>query len=713
MNAQQPDQPSLADRLRSVRVSTREDLEVSRHVFRGEPCYIVRDPITFQSHHFGPDDYRVLVSIDTTRTLGEIYDELAERDGLSGEDEECFYQFVFSLHRFGFLNLPISDDKLLYRRYQAKQQAKVKQRVMGFLFLQIPLVNPDAFLARTMSLTRWMFSRTFFVIWLLLVGSALYVAAVNWQELIQPVHGLLATRNLVVMWFTLIGLKIFHEFGHAYACKHFGGHVPEMGAYLIAFTPCAYVDATACWGFPRKRERVIVSLAGVYFELIIAALAVFVWAATSESLLNSIAYNIIFLASAVTLLFNINPLMRYDGYYVASDMLEIPNLRARSTQYVLGLAKRWLVGVEGVKAPPGPRRLRMILLSFGLCASTYKTLVLLGIATMVALKFSTVGLFLAAMFLSTTIVGIVRKLAGYLWRSPETSPVRFRAVAISVQLFVLLPLIAALVPLPSHVRAAGAVTAENETVVRARAAGFVEEVVFETGHDAEAGELLVRLADSSLDESVAEARAELDASRIRLMAYEFGDPAAARQEVERLRSQGSALALRLKQQGDLRVSAPVSGCVADGIDACAVGSYVQVGDVLASLISGQWHVRAVITAEQYAAAAPVAGDRASFRIAGADGASLSGVIKSVSPVGSRQVDLLSLTHVAGGDVVVEPTTGEATQPYFEVRIALDSAADVPLRQGLTGVIQLDAQSEPVLMRAYRAVTRFTNKIRKS
>ena len=295
----------------------------------------------------------------------------------------------------------MSDDKILYRRYQARQSVRRRQKIMGFLFLQIPLINPNAFLERTMPLMRWLYSPIAFVLWLILVGSAGYVAVANGSELLQPANGLLATRNLIFMWFTLISLKVIHEFGHAFACKHFGGHVPEMGVYMIAFTrPAHYVNATAAWGFPNKGHRLVVSLAGVYVEIAIAAMAVFVWAATGPSLLNSIAYNVMFLASAVTLLFNINPLMRYDGYYVASDLLEIPNLRQRSSKYVIDLAKRWILGVS-VTQEAVSLKLRIILFSFGVSATAYRMLVLVSIAALIATKFFLVGVGLACFYVGS------------------------------------------------------------------------------------------------------------------------------------------------------------------------------------------------------------------------------------------------------------------------------------------------------------------------
>ncbi len=707
-NAAQQAAPSLADRLRSVRVAARKDIDVSRHVFRNEPAYVLRDPITFQSHRLTPADYRVFCALDGSRALGEVFADLVEQGLVGQADEEKFYQFVFGLHRLGLLSLPVSDDKLLYRRYQAKRRAKTRQRITGFLFMQVPLVNPDTFLSRTMPLMRWAFTRTFLIVWLLLVGSAIYIGASRWDELIQPIHGLLAVRNMVIMWLTLIGLKVIHELGHAYACKNFGGHVPEMGVYLIAFTPCAYVDATACWGFPRKLHRLIVSLAGVYFELTIAALATFVWAATDESLLNSIAYNVMFLASSVTLLFNINPLMRYDGYYVASDLLEIPNLRQRARQYVTALAKHWLLGVPMDKRP-ADRRLRFILASFGICSIVYRTLVMAGIATMLALKFSVAGLVLGVFFLGTLVVGLVRKLAAYLWFAEETAAVRYRAVALSVVVFLILPAVAGLLPLPTRVVAAGSVAAEQETVVRTAVPGFVERVGFEVGSAVEPGTVLAELSNSDIDQRLARARAELEAAEIRRRAYEASDPAAARQQARQATYLLAQYERVQEDHEDLRVTAPVPGRIVAGLQPTDAGRFLKAGEAICHLVAGQWEVRAILDEEQFASAQPRTGQPVVFRVNGGD-ETFEGHIVRINPVGTRRIEQRELTQLAGGDVIVEPTTGQATQPYFQIVIRLEDSDAGTLRHGVTGSVLLPGKPEPLATRVMRRLMRFVNRV---
>ena len=207
--------PRLADRLRDVQVALRDDLDVSRHLFRRRPAYLVRDPLTLQSHRLEPGDYRIFIAIRPDRTLGETFKDLLEQGDLTRDDEEPFYQFILSLHRLTFLNLPIANDQLLYQRHLAKKAARRRGKWLGFLFLRVPLINPDALLERTIRHARFLFSRSFFAVWLALTAAALFVGVQHFDELIQRVQGVLAARHLALMWVTLVVLEVRKEFGRA------------------------------------------------------------------------------------------------------------------------------------------------------------------------------------------------------------------------------------------------------------------------------------------------------------------------------------------------------------------------------------------------------------------------------------------------------------------------------------------------------------------
>lgn len=700
---------SLAQRLRSVRVGLRADLEVSRHVFRGRPSYVVRDPLTFQSHQFSPEDYEVLVRIDASRTLGDIFGELVRETRATQQQEEAYYEFVFSLHRLGFLQLPVSDETLLYRRFAARRESRRRQRFRSLLFLQIPLWNPDAFLDRTQAPFRPLFTVWALAAWVVLAGAAVVVAASRGPELFQPLNGILATRNLPLMWVTLVVLKTIHEFGHAYACKRFGVHVPEMGAYLILGTPCAYVDATGSWSLPDKWKRIVICLAGMYFESIVAALAVFVWSATSPGLLNSVAYNVIFLASAVTVLFNISPLMRYDGYYILSDLLELPNLRARSLQSVREFVKRRILGVPLAKRSETSPGMSVFLLAFGAAAAVYMATVTLGIAAVLSFKLGWLGLAAGVLAVGSRAVSSLRSAVAYLCTAPETAPVRVRAASVGALLILGVPLGVVVLPMPVNVYAAAVVGREREQVLRLEASGFVESVHVAPGEAVRAGQPIARLSNDTLQDGILEARSRLEAAEIKRDALLTVDPAGSRQEQLRADAYARELRRRQEQIDALSLVGVDAGEVVQCLSEAEIGRLVPEGAPIATIVSGAWETRALLTQEQVAAAAPRVGDAVEFRAVGLTGRPLRGFVRRITPAGGRTVNLAPLTAQGGGDIIVRDGAGTTTAPYFELTIVLEPA-DVPLRCGMTGEVRFPGRPEPLGLTLLRKALQLVNRV---
>ncbi len=707
----QPDKkpPSMASQLAKVHVNVREDLEVTRHMFRGSPSYIVRDPVTFQTQRLDPPDYAVFIAINQSMPLGEIFQRLASTKKVNAADEEHFYKFILSLHQIGFLHLPINDDKRLYRRLVEKQKAKRKQRLMGLLFLRIPLWNPDAFLTRNIRWVAPLFSRTAFALWLVLVMAAGYTVFMRWGDLTEPLSGLLAAQNLAVMWLTLIVLKVIHEFGHAFACKRYGGYVPDMGAYMIMFTPCAYVDATSSWGFTRKSQRIVVCLAGMYVETICAAIAVFVWSTTGPSTVHNVAYNVIFLASVVTMLFNVNPLMRYDGYYIFSDLTEIPNLRSRSSQYLMARLKQSLLTIPA-KQENLPRRLRFTLLTFGIASTLYRMTLLVAIAAVLASKLFFVGIGLATIYLMSTIVKMVRGLTQYLWHSEETAHVRRRAIAIGVVVLIIGPSLICLVPSPNRVHATGVLTTQNESIIRTETAGFIENIAIKPGDTINIGDPVATLRNDMLRESVARATANLKAAEIRRDAFRQDQPNKSMQEEAKATALARALQEAKHDLSQLNVQSHEAGMVISGMNPEHQGQYIEIGTPVATVASGGWRIRALLTDEEIANAQPTVGDTVLFRSYAKPGETHKGFIVSIDEVGSRLVELPALTQMAGGHIAVDPATHEANKPYFEIAIELSDLKRDYFRHGTTGAIIMDGPPLPIGTRVARKVIRFLQRI---
>ncbi len=710
MAVSEASEPSLAGRMGDVVVSMRSELRVTRTVFRGDPSYIVRDPITFQAHKFAPDEYEVFVALQSVRPLSEVFTELREGGRVEPEDEEGFYGFVLHLYRIGLLNLPIPDHSSLYQRFELKQGLARRQKILGFLFMQVPLFSPDAFLDRTERYVRPIFSRAGFALWSALMAVMLVIVAARWSDLTKPLLTLLDLGNLPWLAAILVTLKILHEFGHAYACKVFGGRVPEMGVILIVGTPCAYVDASAAWGFPRKLHRVFVSLAGMYVEVAVGALALVAWSLTSASFVNSLAYQVFMMSTVVTVLFNVNPLMRYDGYYVVSDLVEVPNLRARCQARVLSWLKRVALGLprqgDGMK-----RGLGAFLTVFGVASAIYKFVLVTGICALIATKVYFLGLAIAGFYLTTTLGGTLWKAGRYLWGAEETAPVRTRAAVVGVLGAVLVPAGVVAVPVPLPARPAGIVTALEESILRTESGGFLRSVEARVGEPVGGGEPLVRLDNPETIERVAEARAELEILELEIHQGAVLDRRVA-QQIEKRRSYfRGVLDNAVGRMNGLDVSSEAGGTLLR-LDCSRIpGTFLEEGTEIGLIGRGPWVGRFLIDEETFTHLRIELGDSVTCRAASAPARAFEGRVLSIAPAATREIVQAALTNLGGGAIVVDPESRRSDRAYFEIVLSFTEEDRDHLRHGLTLVAQFDAEARTLARHVYVRILSFLDALR--
>ncbi|OHB75422.1 MAG: hypothetical protein A2W31_14605 [Planctomycetes bacterium RBG_16_64_10] len=532
----------------------------------------------------------------------------------------------------------------------------------------------------------------------------------RWEEFRDPLGTMLALRNLPILWTLLVMLKLGHEFGHAYACKHFGGKVPEMGAYFILFTPCAYVDASAAWGFTNRGHRIVVSLAGMYFESILALIALTVWCLTGTTVIHSIAHYVVILATVVTVGFNINPLMRYDGYYLFSDLVNVPNLRALASAQTLASCKRFLFGIQTqpvVASSSG----RWGLFAFGTASSLYKISLLLGICVVVALKIPAVGLAIGLSYVVATFWKLSVQLVRYVVWSDEVAPVRRRAILVSSLLVALGPLALLGLPTPGSVQSVGVVGRYNDSIVRATGTGFLQQRFVQVGDHVQLGTVLCELENIDVTSSIRRKDAEVSQLRVQLLKETRADRWAAavteqrldqaQQEHERLNTLQSALAIR----------SPAAGCItqAEGLE--DLGRLVRKGERLAQVSTGPWVLNAVATEGALSVSMPKVGDQVEIRLVGHAGPMFHGTVCNLAKAGSRKIDQASLTHLGGGSIAVSETTMEAKQPFFRITIAIAAADESALRHGMTALATFPGRRTSLGIHLHRRVLQFLNGLR--
>ena len=699
--------PSMSAKLREVMAGLRHDLQVSRHVMRGEVTYILRDPVSFDTHAFSVADYRVLVALDGVRTLGEAFELLCARGDCQADHEEAYYRFVLDLHRSGLLSLPISDEKQLQMRHERKRSARRKSLLMAPLYLRIPVWNPDAFLARTAHLAAPLFTRAAFAVWCALALVCGTVLAHRWDQLAEQLPGLLAPEQLMSMWFLLAAMKVVHEFGHGYAVRSFGGTVPEMGVSLIMLTPCAYVDASASWAFPSRLRRIVVCLAGMYFESWIAAAALAVWCFTDAGALHSVAYQTMVLASVTTVGFNINPLLRYDGYFILSDLLQVPNLRQAANEQGQGLLRRVLLGLEGGRRW-GPL-LGPALVAYSLGAALLRVSIVLGMCAVIAMKFPVIGMAAGGVYGASVVLGTVIKSLRYLWFSKATAGVRARAVAVGAALLAV-PSIAIATPLPRSVSATGVVERDRWLQVNAPDAGTLVATPLAAGAPVTEGQELATLRNEDVDEELAIARAELAALTVEREQAELRDPAGA----ARLREREGAARARLdgatRRAEALVVRAPFDGVVETSTFDAVTGRRLAAGDPMVLLASGGPVATLVLDQHAFARLRGGAGSEIELRSWADPGRVLHGTIDSIAPAGSTRLRSAALGVSGGGTIPVSPATGRTEESTVEVRVRLEGPDAAKLPRGSRIDARLPAEPESYGRRWYSALIWFNEKL---
>lgn len=699
--------PALADRLRTVVVSMRAELDISRHVFRAGPAYILRDPVTFQTHRFDPEDYRILNSIERSRTLGETFERLVAQGVLDCSEEEEYYAFILELHQRNLLSLPISDGDTLFKRFERRKQAERLSMLFGVLFLRVPLINPDRFLTRTSALFSWLFTLPALIAWLALAGVAGFIALARWDDLAAPVLTVFDGGNIFMLWGALIGLKIIHEFGHAYACKTFGGHVPEMGAFFVLFTPLAYVDASDSWSFTKTRQRIIVTLAGVYVESIVGAIALIVWAFTGPGALNTLAYQIVLLATITTALFNLNPLLRYDAYYLVSDLTGVPNLRARCQHAVASLLKRVLFGLtsdeqgEPLSHHPG-------LVSFGLAQFAYRIVIMLTISTVLIMKFGGAGLVMAGVVVVMMLRKAGASLFQYITSAEELAGRRLRATTVTVGGTLIALLTATLVPIPWPLEAQGVATAENVRTIHAPQDGIIAEMHADVGDTFRDGQALARLENRALGSRRETLVAETRQGQTMTRRASFESRAEGMQANASEQRTRAKLALAERDIEGLTIEAVGALRVVDVIER-REGVRVKQGEPLIRIASGLPEAVFLFRTVEYETLRARVGDEIALRSPTSPDREFKGTITHIGPVGTRAFQPRHGDLAKVLSIPVDPITGEAAEPYFELRVRLDPSD--ALRVNSTVRARFPSERMTTLRVIERQFTRFMNNVK--
>jgi putative peptide zinc metalloprotease protein len=694
-------------RVADLRVRLRQHAQINRHRYRGQVWYVLQDHVTGQFHRFTPAAYQVIGLMDGQRTLQEIWQIACERLGDHIPSQDEIIELVSRLYQANVLHSDRPPDiaDLHYRQRELKRK-KFLQQMKSPLGIRIPLFDPEGFLNATYPLLRPLFGMIGGLLWLLLVFYGLLQAGIHWGALSHNVSDqVLSLENLFVIALIYPLVKAVHELGHAYAVKRWGGEVHEMGLMLLVFIPIPYVDATAATAFGNKYQRMLVGAAGIMTELSLAALAMLVWVSAEPGVVRTVAYNVMIITGVSTVLFNGNPLLRYDAYYVLADWLEFPNLASRANQYVGYLVKRYLYGVKDLPPQVENRTESFWLAGYSIASFTYRIIIMIAIAMFVASKYFMIGVLFAIWSIYQTLVAPSFKLMLKPMNDPSLRQRMHKVYLYSVAIIGGLLLFLLIVPLPYSTLAEGVLRVADEAIVRVEERGFIDKIVAEPGHRVSAGEVLVELVNPELDTQVSVLAAQIDEAEARYLAS-LRDPAAAeiiRTELGYLRhehqqAQRRQGALLIRSRGNGIFEMPGAGNMP--------GRFAERGQILGYVVDYQELPVLAPVAEERIDTVRYHTRRVEVRFVSDRNTTYPATIRRIVPATSRELPSRVLSTEGGGQIALDPSESQrlmAFKKYFQFEIDLGNAPRQ--RRDERVYILFIHDAEPLAWRWYRDLRR--------
>src|SRR3954454_15775934 len=366
-----------------LKVKLRPDLIIQPQFYEGMTHYVIKDPIALKYFRFKVEEYFLLQQLDGAQTLQDVKKAFERKYRPQTISIEDLTRFVAQLHEAGLAQIDSPDQaKVLIRRRNKNRWKKVWQFFANILYIKIPVIDPEKMLTGMYPYFRWLYSSYFNAFAVAMMLAAITLVVSQWNDFYAKLPEFQSFFNwytIFAFWCSLAIVKIIHEFGHGLTAKHFGGEVHEMGMLFLVLTPALYCDVTDSWLLPNKWKRIWISAAGIFVECFLASIATFIWWKTEPGVLNSLMLATMFICSVNTILFNANPLLRYDGYYVMADWLEIPNLRIKSTQFFAYLFQEKVLGLELPVQNYMPRSRRSLFVTYAVASYIYRWVVTFSI----------------------------------------------------------------------------------------------------------------------------------------------------------------------------------------------------------------------------------------------------------------------------------------------------------------------------------------------
>jgi putative peptide zinc metalloprotease protein len=617
----------------------RSDLYTRRRLFSGEVFYVIKDPIRLEYFTVDEIAYSILALCNGRNDLTAILEKFNRVHPHTALDLPTLVSFLDNYRKCHFFEDSYETNVLLLEKVRKSRAEVLKKARQNLLEMHFPAWNPDSFFDRVIGKIGFLFTRKALVVYGLVVLAALFLAVSNPQRLTfdEAIYDL-GGHPLIgvgVLWFTLLFSVVLHEIGHGLTCKHFGGRVYRIGFLLLYFNPCLFCDVTESYFFEKKSHKHAVTLAGAVVDLMVASFAVFVWYLTPDDLfVHKLSHRIMLLCGVTGIIFNLNPLLKYDGYFLLSNQLEIPDLRGDSFRYLAGRVRRLLrLSHDEIPLPPRKKRIHLI---YGTLSLSYSVFVLVFVGyfagSWLVGKLGNAGYAVTGVLVFLLTWGPLKKLGGFARFAylEKRISIRRRLPRVLLVVAVLIAFVL-LVPFPRYVKGPARVRPVRTAVVRAQVSGALESFSAGENLPVEKGTVLGSLDSRPLRRAAERSKTDLEIARVRCMEAENREAAgeARKAAIAEERALGIWRRSReLLEKTNLR--APVSGILVTPRVEERLGTYFEEGDSVCA-VADLSRIELVVRVEERELPRVEVGSPLQVRLRCRPGRVLSAYVEEVSP----------------------------------------------------------------------------------
>lgn len=696
-------------RIANEKICLRSSVKIHRQLYQGAEWYVLHDSLSNQFYRISPTAYNFIARLNLHRTVEDVWNQILEQKPEEAPGQGEIIELLSQLYQTNMLHYNMADDgQQLFKRKQDRQQKQIKSLFLNILYLRIPLFDPDPLLKVLLPLIRLCFSKGVFLLWLITLFIGGKFALDHIDQIMDQSQGFLAPSNIFWIYLTTFIIKAIHEFGHSFAVRRYGGEVHAIGVMFMLLAPLPYMDATAAWSFRNRWQRMLVGASGMFFEFFLAAIACIVWANIGGGPIKSIAYNIMVVASVSTILFNLNPLMKFDGYYILTDFLDIPNLYQNATEHLRYIFERWFFGKKDATTPSMNLKESFLYTVYGLSAFVYRIVLFTGIIIAVSRHYLLLSVVMAMTLAFSWLMVPLFKFLKYLVNSPSLFLVRTRATLVSLLLMGGITALTYYVPLPDTFTAPGVLQATLFKEVINGSPGKVHKLVAQPMTWVNQGDTLIILKNPTLEHKIQDILAQLDENKLRY--YEAMSQAP--ENMHPIRRQYEALEHKYKKllhdQEQLTICARISGLWISPDAHELPEQWIRKGDSLGTIVdTNDFQIIAVVPQSEVTRLYETSWMIPSARFKGSAWDEIPIDQLQTIPMEQTQLPVTALGWKGGGDIQVQEgdqSGRTTTEPFYKIQGHIPKPQpEVKLYHGRTGKIRIRTGSKPLIPQVWRKI----------